>query len=222
MIDREGGARAAFATDYAIDVATLARFDAYAAALAEGQARMNLVSAATLADVWRRHFSDSAQLLALGVPGARWLDLGAGAGFPGLVLALLGAEVDLVEATGKKARFLEETAALLGIADRVRLHGDRVETMAAFPARTITARAFAPLPKLFDWGLRFAAQDTRWVLPKGARAGEEIADAGQAFVFDHALVPSRTAADARIVVASGVRRKGNDAARDRQSEGRRR
>ena len=215
-------ARAAFAAEYALDDAALARFDDYGAALKDAQARMNLVSAATLADVWQRHFSDSAQLLALGQPGARWLDLGAGAGFPGLVLALLGAEVHLVEATAKKARFLVETAERLGLTERVRVHAARIETMAAFPSRNITARALAPLAKLFDWGLRFAAQDTRWVLPKGARAGEDVAEAADAFAFDHMLVPSRTAAEARIVVATAVRRKGNDAARDRQSEGRRR
>lgn len=214
--------REAFAADYGLDVSTLARFDAYAAALEEGQARMNLVSASTLTEVWTRHFADSAQLLALGKPGAKWLDLGAGAGFPGLVLALLGAEVDLVEATGKKARFLVETAELLGLDARIRVHHARAEAMPMFKADTITARALAPLTKLFDWGLGFAAQRTRWVLPKGARAAEELTKARAAFTFEHGLVPSRTSAEAAIVVATGVARKGTDAARDCQSEGRRR
>ena len=219
-------AREAFAADYAIAPELMARFDLYAAALADGQARMNLVGPATLADVWTRHFADSAQLLTQG--GGTWLDLGAGAGFPGLVLALMGARVVLVEATGKKVRFLEETAALLGVGERVMVHHARIEAVALArdgahpdplrPSGTsptgggqaidvITARALAPLAKLFDYGLRFAAQSTRWVLPKGARVEDELADARAMFEFDAELVPSRTSAEGRIVVATCVRRK---------------
>ncbi len=201
-------ARDAFAADYRLDAAALARFDAYAAALEQAQPQMNLVGPTTLADIWGRHFADSAQLLALGVPQADWIDLGAGAGFPGLVLALLGARVDLVEATGKKARFLEETAAPLGVGDRVRVHNARAERLAPWPVGTITARACAPLTKLFDWGLGFAAQSTRWVLPKGARVEDELAEARATYAFEAELVPSRTSPEGRIVVAQRVRRKG--------------
>jgi 16S rRNA (guanine527-N7)-methyltransferase len=213
--------REAFAAEYGIDDALLARFGIYADALMQAQSQMNLVGPATLADIWSRHFADSAQLLPLGVVGP-WLDLGAGAGFPGMVLALLGARVDLVEATGKKANFLEETAAQLGLGDRVRVHHARAELMVPFPAANITARALAILPKLFDWGVRFAAQDTRWVLPKGARVEAELVEARADWAFDAVLVPSRTSDEGRIVIATDVARKGRDAARDRQSKGRRR
>ena len=105
--------REAFAAEYGLSPEAMVPFDVYAETLVETQARMNLVGPATLVDVWTRHFGDSAQLLALG--DGRWLDMGAGAGFPGLVLALMGARVELVEATRKKALFLGEMAALLGV-----------------------------------------------------------------------------------------------------------
>jgi len=147
--------REAFAAEYGIDDALLARFGMYADALMQAQSQMNLVGPATLADIWGRHFADSAQLLPLGVVGP-WLDLGAGAGFPGMVLALLGARVDLVEATGKKANFLEETAAQLGLGDRVRVHHARAELMVPFPVANITARALAILPGRAVRGTRHA------------------------------------------------------------------
>ncbi len=216
MNDRE-----TFAADFRLDATTLARFDLYAAALTQAQAEMNLVGPATLGEVWTRHFADSAQLLRLGVPG-RWLDLGAGAGFPGLVLALLGAEVDLVEATGKKVRFLETMVEMLRLGAVAQVHHARIEEMPPKSVANITARALAPLPKLFDCGARFAAQGTRWILPKGARVEAEVAEARAGWRFEATLVPSRTSADGRIVVATNVARKGRDAARDRKSEGRRR
>ncbi len=207
--------RAAFAGDYALTPEALARFDRYADALALAQTRANLVGPTTLAEVWTRHFADSAQLMPLGVAGGRWLDLGAGAGFPGLVLALLGADVDLVEATGKKVAFLQEMIALLDLGASTRVHHARIESLAPFEVATITARALAPLPKLFDYGLRFAAQHTRWVLPKGARIADELAEAQLDFVFEARLHPSRTSPEGRIVIADGVGRKERDAARHR-------
>ena len=198
--------RAAFAADYDVDARLLARFDLYAARLADGQARANLVGPATIAEVWTRHFADSAQLRALG--SGVWLDLGAGAGFPGLVLALLGARVHLIEATGKKASFLRETIDALALGERATLHHGRIEAISAFPVDTVTARALAPLATLFDYGARFAAQDGRFVLPKGARVGEEMMAARARFEFEAALVPSRTSDTGRIVIAHGVRARG--------------
>lgn len=205
-VSRETYGPQAFARAFNVSRETLIGFDTYAAMLAEWQERMNLVGPATLAHIWERHFADSAQLVPLGT--APWLDLGAGAGFPGLVIALLGGgPVDLVEATGKKTDFLTAVAEATGIADRVRIHRARIEAMPLLQPATIVARACASLTQLFDWGVRFAGPTTRWVLPKGARAADEIAEAGLRFRFEHDLVRSVTDPLARIVVAHDVRRR---------------
>ncbi|TRW15055.1 16S rRNA (guanine(527)-N(7))-methyltransferase RsmG [Glacieibacterium frigidum] len=205
-VSRETYGADQFAEQFDVSRETLACFETYAAMLAEWQGRMNLVGPATLAQTWERHFADSAQLVPLGA--APWLDLGAGAGLPGLVIALLGGgPVDLVEATGKKTEFLAAVAEATGIADQVRIHRSRIEAMPLLQPATIVARACASLSQLFDWGIRFAGPTTRWVLPKGARAADEIAEARLRFRFDHDLVPSVTDAQARIVVATNVRRR---------------
>ena len=204
-VSRETFDRTLFAAHFDVSRETLAHFDTYAELLVEWQQRMNLVGPASLDQVWHRHFADSAQLVALG--RAPWLDLGAGAGFPGLVIALLGGgPIALVEATGKKADFLEAVVAATGLAD-VTIRRERIEAAVAPPSATIVARACASLTQLFDWGLHLAGSQTRWVLPKGARHGEEIATARTTFEFDHHLEPSLTDASARIVIASNVRRR---------------
>ena len=202
-------ARTAFAAEYDVSRETLARLDRYAELLAEWQQRMNLVGASTLPHMWNRHFSDSAQLLPLAGLAKNWLDIGAGAGFPGLVLAILDptTRAVLVESTSKKCRFLEYAVIETGAAASVRVENTRIETFAASKFDVITARATASLDTLFDWSLRFAGPATRWILPKGARVQEELATAAQRFHFDHDLVRSRTDPDARIVVATGVKRR---------------
>lgn len=200
-----------FAAEFAVSRETLAKLDRYAALLAEWQARMNLVGPSTLPHIWGRHFRDSAQLASLAPTlGHRpvWLDIGAGGGFPGLVLAILGAgDIHLVESIAKKCRFLQAVADELELGDRATIHNMRVESLVRFRADVITARACANLAQLFDWGLPFAASSTMWLLPKGASVDEEVAAARRRFSFDAELVPSRTDPQARIVVARGVRRK---------------
>ncbi len=187
----------------------MAQLDRYAELLSDWQTRMNLVGPSTLPQVWTRHFADSAQLLPLARPGASWLDIGAGAGFPGLVLALLdpAARFTLVESIAKKCRFLNAVAEELGMSERVVIENRRVETLPRQKFDIITARALAALGQLFDWGLDHAGSGTTWLLPKGVRVAEEIDGAARRFVFDHRLVPSQTDADARIVVATGVKRR---------------
>jgi 16S rRNA (guanine527-N7)-methyltransferase len=188
---------------------TLAQLDCYAELLVEWQARMNLVGPATIPMLWERHFLDSAQLLPLAGHGKRWLDIGAGGGFPGLVIAILdpGARLTLVDSVAKKCRFLAAVADAAGIADRITIANTRIEALTASQFDIITARAAAALDVLFDWGRRFATPDTRWILPKGARVQEELATAAARFHFDHALVASQTDSQARIVIASGVKRR---------------
>jgi 16S rRNA (guanine527-N7)-methyltransferase len=170
---------------------------------------MNLVGPSTLPHIWDRHFRDSAQLLAIAGPGKSWLDIGAGGGFPGLVLAILDPEsnITLVESITKKCRFLDTVAHETDTAGHVTVANVRVEALAGSKYDIITARAAASLETLFDWGLRFAGSGSRWILPKGARVQEELASAAKQFHFAHELIPSRTDSDARIVVAKGVKRR---------------
>lgn len=200
-------ARSAFAAEYDVSRETLARLDRYAELLIDWQQRMNLVAPSTLPHVWDRHFRDSAQLLAIAGTGQRWLDIGAGGGFPGLVLAIIdpGATFTLVESIAKKCRFLTEVASETGTIDRVTIANQRVETLQPLACDIITARAAAALDVLFDWSARFGRPGTRWILPKGRNVQEELATAAKRFHFDHQLIPSRTDSDARIVVARNVR-----------------
>lgn len=201
--------RAVFAVDYDVPRETLARFDSFADLLADWQTRMNLVGPRTLPEIWNRHFADSAQLLAIAGTGHSWLDIGAGAGFPGLVIALLdpGARLTLVESIAKKCRFLEAAVSALGLDGQVSIENRRIETLPRQKVDIITARALAGLDQLFDWALPYAGSGTRWVLPKGARVDSELAVASERFAFDYGLVASRTDAAGRIVVASGVKRR---------------
>ena len=202
-------ARAAFAAEFDVSRETLAKLDHYAELLTEWQQRMNLVGPSTLPHIWDRHFRDSAQLLAITGTGRSWLDIGAGGGFPGLVLGILDPEsnITLVESITKKCRFLDTVAHETDTAAHVTVANLRIEAMATRRFDIITARAAASLDTLFDWGLRFAGSGTRWILPKGARVQEELATAAQRFHFDHELIPRRTDSDASIVVAKGVKRR---------------
>lgn len=166
------------ARDVPVSRETLARMEMHAALLRQWQPRINLVGPATLNDLWRRHILDSAQLFRFLPPPAgerTVLDMGSGAGFPGLVLAAMGAgHVHLAESDGRKAVFLRTAAREMGLSARVSVHDRRLESLDLPPADVITARALAPLEKLLAWGLPFARPDTLWLLPKGARVDEEL------------------------------------------------
>ncbi len=202
-------ARALFEARFDVPRETLAQFETYAALLVEWQARMNLVGPSTLPQLWDRHFTDSAQLLPIAGAGRSWLDVGAGAGFPGLVIALLDptARLTLVESIAKKCRFLAEVVDKCGLGERVVIENRRIETLPRQKFDIITARALAGLNQLFDWGSPYAGSGTHWILPKGMRVHDELELAARVFQFDHRLVPSLTDAEARIVVATGVKRR---------------
>ena len=180
-----------FANAVGVSRETMQRLEAYAALLVAWSARINLVGRATLGDLWRRHFLDSAQLRPLIPAGARSLvDLGSGAGFPGLVLALLGVPgVELVEADSRKAAFLRETARITGAEATVR--GCRVEAVPAHAVDVVTARGCAPLDRLLPLAERFIGQDTVCVFPKGARAEEELTAARKGWTMTVSRHPSR-------------------------------
>ncbi|WP_420141839.1 16S rRNA (guanine(527)-N(7))-methyltransferase RsmG [Sphingomonas sp.] len=173
--------------------------------LTKANTEQNLIAASTLPQVWSRHITDSVQLLDHAPPLGRWVDLGSGPGFPGLMIALFGKHhVDLVESRAKRVGFLHDAITCLGLDSRVRVLSGRAEAVAATTYDVISARAFAPLPRLFEIGRRFARADTVWLLPKGRNAAAELAEAQQKWQGDFALVPSVTDADSSILIARGV------------------
>jgi 16S rRNA (guanine527-N7)-methyltransferase len=160
---------------------TLARLKLYAALLEEWNARHNLVSRNSLHDLWRRHFLDSAQLVTWIPARARSLvDLGSGAGFPGLVLAEMlrereGFRVVAIEATSKKAKFLSHVAERLDLTVEVR--NTRIEDLPPEPFDVITARACAPLPELLSYAQRFWRPRTVGLFLKGQNVEAELTHA---------------------------------------------
>ena len=193
---------------------TAARFDTYVELLHRWQGVKNLVGPATLAEVWTRHVVDSHQLIALGGDARVWADLGSGAGFPGLVIAIAlrerpGAHVHLVESNNRKAAFLREVARETGAP--VTVHAGRIEDVVPTlgPLDVLTARALAPLPQLLLWGKGLIDAGTLALFPKGEDADNESATVRKDPAYAVELVPSVTQAAARIVriraVAAAVR-----------------
>lgn len=163
---------------------TLDRFESFGELLKRWQAKINLVGQGTLADMWRVHFLDSAQLWPLAPKGAKkWLDMGSGAGFPGLVLAILGApEMHLVESNQKKAAFLREAARIT--ATNVVVHDERIENLAPFPADVITSRALAKLDTLLQWAQPFAHGQTVALFLKGQDVDVELTETSKSWIID--------------------------------------
>jgi 16S rRNA (guanine527-N7)-methyltransferase len=202
----EAAARAWVQANFDVPRETMARLDAFAALLREENARQNLVSRASLDRLWLRHIADSAQLLRFAPsPVASWADLGSGAGFPGLIVAMLHeGPVTLIEARRLRADFLLHAAESLGI--HVEVVAAKVERMAGRQFEVISARAFAPLPHLLGLGTGLSTAKTVWLLPKGRNAQSELEALDSSWQGGFRLEPSVTDPDARIIVAEGVRR----------------
>jgi 16S rRNA (guanine527-N7)-methyltransferase len=199
--------REAFAAATGVSRETLARLDAYRAMLLEANRGLALIGKRTEDEIWSRHFLDSAQLVPL-LPksDARLLDVGSGAGFPGLVLAILGGpRVELVEHNMRKAEFLASVITALRL--DVVLHAKKIESIKPpFPVEVATARALAPLSDLISLTFPFLRQGGVGIFPKGRSAAAELEAARARFRFDAELIPSRTAEDARIVRLTNIRR----------------
>jgi len=191
-----------------IDDATRARLCAYADLLVKWQARINLVGPDTVGDLWRRHMLDSAQLLRLLPPGARRVaDLGSGAGFPGLVLAILGApDVHLVESDGRKATFLREAARVTAAA--VTVHTARIDALPPLAADVVTARALAPLGKLLGLAAPHLAAGGDCLFLKGRGSEDELTAAGKDWIITIDRVPSLTDPSGVILHLREVHRRG--------------
>ena len=165
--------------------------------LATWQAKIKLDSTASLQDFWRRHILDAAQLAAL-IPGShqRLVDIGSGAGLPGLILAILGFEdVMLIESDGRKCAFLKEAARVTGTA--IEIHHGRAETAPCdIPAAVITARAHAPLPKLLDIAYSLvdseALSNTAFIFLKGKSVERELTAAQKSWTLRIERFPSIT------------------------------
>jgi 16S rRNA (guanine527-N7)-methyltransferase len=183
---------------------TIARLDIFVAELRRWQGVKNLVGPGTLDRVWTRHIADSLQLLEIAPAAQSWIDLGSGAGFPGLVLAITASEradmqVDLVESNGRKCAFLRAVARLTGA--RATIHQARIEDIIAgfSGVEIVTARALAPLPKLLDWTAPLLTTGSIGLFPKGREVASELTDAAKSWRFDFELHPSLTDSEGQIV-----------------------
>ncbi|MBR0552993.1 16S rRNA (guanine(527)-N(7))-methyltransferase RsmG [Stakelama marina] len=174
-------------------------------------AHQNLISKATLDAMWDRHIVDSAQLLTLAPDEAKaglWIDIGTGAGFPGIVAAALReAETVLVEPRRRRAEFLQRCVDALGIGSRTQIVAAKIERYSGPKAAIISARAVAALPDLFAAARHCSRRDTIWLLPKGASAQSEVEAARDAWQGSFHVEQSITHPESRIVVAREVRRK---------------
>lgn len=200
----------AFAAETNVSRETLERLKLYAATLERWNKAINLVSQKTLPDLWRRHFLDSAQLLPylpeLGEGRKRVLvDLGSGAGFPGLVLAILGAgEVHLIESDQRKAAFLREVSRETGA--QAQIHVQRIEVVTPFRADVVTARALAPLGDLLAYAEPFLAPDSLCLFLKGKSAEGELTAAAQEWKMKVKRHASRSDPSALLLEIQGPRR----------------
>lgn len=202
----------------AVSRETLERLQCYAELLVKWNKSINLVSRDSLGDLWRRHFLDSAQLLEhmrerQTSPSLTLVDLGSGAGFPGMVLAILGIEnVHLIESDQRKCVFLREVARMTQ--SHVTIHNVRIEGVDAFPADLVTARAFAPLPQLLDHAWPFLAPQNEkepssdgqhenergyLLLLKGKNVDQELTEAGKKWSMRVERFSSRSSADGQIL-----------------------
>lgn len=197
-----------FARELGVARETVSRLSTYVDLLCKRNEQLNLVAESTLSQVWRRHILDSAQLLELIPQEARTIvDLGSGAGFPGMVLAIMlsdrpGLKVHLVESIQKKCRFLEEVAQATGAPAQV--HWTRAEALSGLKADVITARAVAPLDKLLAMAWPFFGDGTIGLFLKGKSVADELTLATKSWKLDSTPVPSRSDPSGTVLRVTGL------------------
>ena len=186
---------------------TLERLEHFVAILRCENERQNLVAKSTLDDLWQRHIADAVQLVPFAPERGSWLDIGSGAGLPGIVIAIItNAPMLLVEPRRLRADFLQRTVDALALGSTVSVVHAKIEGVRHAPVDVITARAVASIDRLFAIAGHLSHKGTIWVLPKGRSAKSELDDARRTWQGDFRLEPSRTDPDAQILVASRVRR----------------
>ena len=198
-----------FCEKYAVSRETFDKLKSCQKCLNAWQQKFNLVGPATLEDAWNRHFLDSAQLFPLIPEDAEVLyDFGSGAGFPGIVLAIManeklpGLTVNLVESTSKKTLYLNALKEQLNI--NVNIINDRIEKLPPQPADVITSRALASLTDLLGYAVRFCKSGTVCIFPKGKKYGEELAEAHRHWKFKCRIMPSEQSEEGRILVITNI------------------
>jgi 16S rRNA (guanine527-N7)-methyltransferase len=190
-----------------LGIAARERLSAFVALLTRWNSTIQLVGHQDIAHLWGRHIEDALQLIQYMPQGTTHaVDLGSGAGFPGLILAI-ATEVhfDLIESDGRKAAFLQEVVTSTNAAATI--HASRIEDVILKLRPLVTARALAPLPKLLELSYPFMAEGSVCLFPKGARADTEIADACKDWMMDLQQIPSRTSPGGRILRITGLRRR---------------
>ncbi len=198
-----GAAREQVLAAYDVSRETTLALDTYVTQLARWQTVKNLVGPSTLAEVWSRHVADALQLLSLAPEARTWVDLGSGAGIPGLILAIAGKErgirVTLVESNSRKCAFLSEAARLTGAPAAI--CNGRIEAVlpGLHDAEVVCARALAALDQLLAWTAPMLKSGTTGLFPKGRDVQAELTQAAARWTFTYDLVPSRTDSEARIV-----------------------
>jgi 16S rRNA (guanine527-N7)-methyltransferase len=188
--------------------AQMADLEALISRLTAANAVMNLIGPDTLPDVWNRHILDSAQLLDLVPVASTWADLGAGAGFPGLVLAILlkdraDSHVWLVDSLGKRCRFLQEVVDALSL--RATVVNGRAEDQ-RLKVDVVTARALAPMDRLLGYAQPYLQRGAQGLFLKGEKAEAELIEARKVWQFDSLLFVSRSDPRGRIVSVRSLRR----------------
>ncbi|MBN8631212.1 MAG: 16S rRNA (guanine(527)-N(7))-methyltransferase RsmG [Rhodobacterales bacterium] len=190
---------------------TIAALRAFEGLVQRWSPAINLVSKASLADLWQRHILDSAQIFTLcPAKAATWVDVGSGGGFPGLVVAILAKElkpdlqVTLVESDLRKATFLRQAAQTLAVP--VSVLSERIESVAPLAADVFSARALAPLQDLLAYADRHLAASGTGIFPKGARYAEELTAAKASWLYDVDVRPSLSEAEAAILVIRNLHR----------------
>ncbi|AMN38703.1 16S rRNA (guanine(527)-N(7))-methyltransferase RsmG [Rhodoplanes sp. Z2-YC6860] len=192
---------------------TSERLDSFVELLLRWSTHTNLIARSTLPAVWTRHIADSLQLLPLATEARCWIDLGSGAGFPGLVIACAladepGAKVHLVESIGKKAAFLREVAEQLQLPAVI--HPVRIEDFGKnlqFKPDVVTARALAPLDELFKLAQPLLRTGALGLFPKGQDVEAELTKASKSWNIEASLVPSKTNPSSRIIAVTKLRRR---------------
>jgi 16S rRNA (guanine527-N7)-methyltransferase len=172
---------------------------------------INLVAKSTLGQLWERHFFDSAQILEVSeLREGRWVDLGTGGGFPGLIVAILaaneraGISVTCIESDLRKAVFLQTVIRELGIEATVL--SDRIEDIPPLSADVVSARALAPLPQLLGYAERHLAENGKAIFLKGAKVAREMKEALETWSFELDTYPSKTDPEASILKIGDIRR----------------
>ena len=182
------------------------KLECYAALVESENERQNLIAASTLPEFRSRHIEDSLQLTSFASADAQWIDVGSGAGLTGIPIAIAAPEsrMVLVEPRTKRADFLLRCVSELDLTHRVQVIRSTIERVTNISADVITARAVASLTKLFALTRHLAHPETRWLLPKGRTAADEIEEAQHRWSFDFERHPSRTAPESTIIIAHNV------------------